>query len=132
MSDLPPTLITKLASERSSSDLALSTSDLPTATAAARSYAQRRLLASTPRALTTIEALLDSGDPKVRLSAASRITDLSPATRVDTLSPLASPGLSPEAITALLDGLRPFISAIAQCSSPPILTTFTKEIPNVD
>jgi len=116
----PPSLINKLSRESDSVYACLSTSDLRAATTTTRNYAQRRLLATTPRVLSTLEDCLSSTDPKIRLSSASKLADLSPATRVDLASTLVPPtdSLPASAISALLSGLRPFLDA-ALAASPP-------------
>ena len=117
---LPPELITKLDHERHDANVCLASHDLRAATAASRAYAQRRLLAMTPHALDNLDRLVDTPDPKTRLSAISRVLDASAATRVDATSPLSAAGdsLPAAAVTAIFEGLRPFVEALASARSP--------------
>lgn len=115
---LPPALLNKLNRERSDMASCLATSDLRSAVTASRDYAQRKLLSMTPKALDGLDTLMDSYDPKTRLSAISKVLDSSAATRVD---PLASGAISTDAlpaaaVTALFEGLRPFVEALAAAS----------------
>lgn len=114
MDNLPPALLNKLITEAEDVARTAATSDLRTTTSAARSYAQRRLMAGTDAQLTVLENLAVSADPKTRLGAVSKLVDLNPATRVDP-SPTAqtTDSIPAAAIAAIFDGLKPFVEAIA-------------------
>lgn len=117
---MPPELINKLVRERGLSTSALASGDLVSATAATKSYTQRKLLALSPKILTRMEDLMDGANASVAMTAASKLADLSPALRVDPAgsSAPASDSLPASAIEALLSGLRPLMElALGQNSN---------------
>lgn len=125
-SSLPPSLLSRLASDAAAASASLADSSLPDATASCRTSATRRLLALTPRALDTLERLASPTAPeKVQLDAAKEILHRSPATS-DSSDSLPSGGSLPAAfISSLASALGSFasaFSAFAPASSSSVLS----------
>lgn len=117
-SPLPPSLLSRLASDSTAASLAIAEAPLPEAVSTVRSTSDRRLLHLTGRALHTLDSLLEASDPKVRLAAASKVLDTSPATKPQALSPQES-AIPVSAIQPLFAGLAGlFASLKAQGASP--------------
>ena len=115
-SPLPPSLLSRLASDAAASIEAITSAPLPDATATVRSTSERRLLHLTDKALTTVDTLLESYDPKVRLAAASKILDTSPATK-----PAAT--LLPQESSIPVAALKPLFEGLAKLFSAPSVPT---------
>lgn len=119
-SSLPPSLLSRLASDAAAASASLADSSLPDATASCRTSATRRLLALTPRALDTLERLASPTAPeKVQLDAAKEILHRSPATS-DSSDSLPSGGSLPAAfISSLASALGSFASAFSAFAPAP-------------
>lgn len=117
-SPLPPSLLSRLASDARAADAAVAEAPLPEAVSTVRSTSDRRLLHLTGRALHTLDSLLEASDPKVRLAAASKVLDTSPATKPSVSQPQES-AIPISAIQPLFAGLAGlFASLKAQGASP--------------
>ena len=119
-SSLPPSLLSRLASDAAAASASLADSSLPHATASCRASATRRLLALTPRALDTLERLASPTAPeKVQLDAAKEILHRSPATS-DSSDSLPSGGSLPAAfISSPASALGSFASAFSAFAPAP-------------
>ena len=118
---LPPALLSRLRLDASSLDESLASSSLPDSIQTGRTYADRRLLHLTPRALDTLERLSSpSASEKVQLSAASEILRRSPATR-DSLDLLSSGSSLPlAALSTLSSALSSMASSFAALAPTPV------------
>ena len=117
---LPPALLSRLRLDVASLDDSLANSSLPDSIQSGRTYADRRLLHLTPRALDTLERLSSSAaSEKAQLSAASEILRRSPATR-DSLDLLSSGSSLPLAalasLSSALSSMASAFSALAPAS----------------
>lgn len=133
---LPPSLLTRLSEDMASANRSVATADLPTSAASMRLYAHRKLLTMTPRALSTLDSLLDA-DPKIALGAATKILDKSLATRDDPANQsLATEALPPAALEALSSALASFASAAAAtltaAAATPAPSPITVEVLDAD
>lgn len=116
-SPLPPSLLSRLASDTSSSHEAIASSPLPEATSVVRTSSERRLLHLTEKALTTVDTLMDCSDPKVRLSAASKVLDTSPATKPSATLLGAEASLPVAALRPIFEGLGKLLSSLSPTPS---------------
>jgi hypothetical protein len=120
MSDaLPPALLSRLRSDAASFCEANSSSSLSDATQSGRSYSSRRLLALTPKALSTVDRVMSSQNDKDALAAASLVLAKSPATR-DEISLGSDSSLSSSLVSALAASLSSFASAFAAFAPKPV------------
>ena len=107
--EYPASLLAKLAADTDSLHSSLSSGAAVSSTAPTRDLATRKLLASTPEAIDTLRNLMNTGDDKVRLGAASKLLDKSPA--VDQTPTAAVAALPPEALSSILETLSSFAKA---------------------
>lgn len=116
---LPPALLSRLRQDVSSLDESLASSSLPDSVQTGRTYADRRLLHLTPRALDTLERLSSpAASEKAQLSAASEILRRSPATK-DSLDLLSSGSSLPaQVVSTLSSALSSMASAFAALATP--------------
>jgi len=113
----PASLLEKLSKDTSSLDLELSRDNEASASIPiAKDIARRRLLAATPRAIQTLETLMESGEEKVKLGAASKILDKSPATETE-MSSAGSGAIPAEAMASLISSLSTFAQAAIQSAA---------------
>ena len=111
-SPLPPSLLSRLASDSARATEAITSSPLAEATQTVRAATDRRLLHLTDRALSTVNTLLECSDPKVRLAAASKILDTSPATK-PSISGAQESAIPIAAITPLFEGITKLLTSLA-------------------
>ena len=113
----PASLLEKLSKDASSLDLELSRDNEASASIPiAKDLARRRLLAATPRAIQTLETLMESGEEKVKLGAASKILDKSPATETE-MGSAGSGAIPAEAMASLISSLSTFAQAAIQSAA---------------
>lgn len=118
-SSLPLSLLNRLDSDASAASAAVAQSPLPEAVQTVRAVSDRRLLHLTSRALTSIDSLLDCSDPKIRLAAASKVLDTSPATRPSVVGPQES-AIPVSALAPLFSGLAGLFASLKPgAASPP-------------
>jgi hypothetical protein len=125
-SPLPPSLLSRLAADSTAASQAIAESPLPEAVSTVRSTSDRRLLHLTGRALHTLDSLLEASDPKVRLAAASKVLDTSPATKPQSAAPTES-AIPVSAIQPLFSGLAALFADLrsapaAKSANPPYPT----------
>ena len=123
--EYPASLLSKLTSDEEALHSSLSeSSPAQSSVPASRDLLSRRLQASTPNAVRTLEELLVTGDDKVRLGAASKLLDLSPARE-----PIASTAsLPPELLAPLVQTLAAFAQAAVGVLSPSPEPTYLDPI----
>ena len=127
---LPPEIISRLNTE-AIAEGALSQFDTANATTAQmRAYAAGRLNAMTPKALTSLNHLLSSTEPKVQMTAISKLLDLAPGTKpLDARVEAQLTELPESAISAIAVAFTAFAKAFIASSpaSPDLIVTVTKE-----
>lgn len=113
----PASLLEKLSKDTDNLDLELSREvEASASIPAAKDLARRRLLAATPRAIQTLETLMESGEEKVKLGAASKILDKSPATETE-MGSAGSGSIPAEAMASLISSLSTFAQAAIQSAA---------------
>jgi hypothetical protein len=127
---IPASLVSRLIDDQASASAALAGPDLSAGTSATRTFAHRKLNSLVPKALRTVDQLLD-GDERTALAAASKILDLAPATRPASLGEALAESLSPEALSAIAAGLSAFATA-ALGASPPATTIIPDSVEVLD
>lgn len=116
-SPLPPSLLSRLATDSTAASLAIAEAPLPEAVSTVRSTSDRRLLHLTGRALHTLDSLLEASDPKVRLAAASKVLDTSPATKPQATAPQEA-AIPISAIQPLFSGLAGLFASLKAQGAP--------------
>ena len=97
-------LLRKIESEGQDVARQLATTNPSDSLAAVRTHSERKLLAMTPRALDVLNEGMEAGQTKDRTLAASKVLDLSPATRIQTV--FGSEQTIPiEALTTILQSM---------------------------
>lgn len=125
---LPPSLLSRLLSD-APVNAAPSSADLlrPLDPTDPRTDASSRLLSLTPLALEALATSALSIDPKVRLNAATKILEYSPATKQSQAPTLT---ISPDALASILTPIASLLTSLATSASltsasdtSPILAT---------
>jgi hypothetical protein len=107
--DLPIVLLQRLSSEGNEALKSLALDDSSASSATMRQHANRRLNTMVPKALSNLNNLLDSSEPKVQMTAISKVLDIAPATKpLDPRLEGVVSELPESAITALVAGLAAF------------------------
>lgn len=113
----PASLLDRLSKDTEILDTTLATSATASLSVpAAKDLAQRQLLAATPRAIDKLKTLMDSGNEKVELGAASKILDISPATASE-LTTGGQSSIPAEAMASLINSLSTFAQAAIQSAA---------------
>lgn len=124
----PPSLLERVQRESDDLHRALSGPALPSESLPlAKQASERRLLAMTGTALEVLDDGMSSGPMKDRLPFASKVLELSPATRQQPQGAFGSAGLAlPDAaMRQMVEGLHALFEGLAALSSP---TPFEKEV----
>jgi hypothetical protein len=113
----PASLLDRLSKDTEVLDSTLAASSAASLSVpAAKDLAQRQLLAATPRAIDKLKTLMDSGNEKVELGAASKILDISPATASE-LTAGGQSSIPAEAMASLISSLSTFAQAAIQSAA---------------
>lgn len=83
------------------------------ATPVVRELAEKKLLSMTIKALDTVDAVMDYGDPKERLAAATTVIDRSPATKQLLNTQPVQASVPDAAIQSLMTGLGKLFASMA-------------------
>ena len=102
--DYPIELLNKLNTESEAINQSLSTLPSSDSIGIVKQHAERKLLALTPKAIDTLDQGMDASQTKDRLAAASKVLDLSPATRPQVAS-FGEQSIPLDAIKELMTGL---------------------------
>jgi hypothetical protein len=120
MRDWQSALAQKISDEGQSVNQQLATLNPSDAMSSVKVHSERKLLAMTPKALDVLDAGMDAGQSKDRVAAASKVLDLSPATRIQTAFG-SEQSIPIEALTTILQGMASmFRGASVQFASKPV------------
>jgi hypothetical protein len=119
MRDWQSALAQKISDEGQSVNQQLATLNPSDAMSSVKVHSERKLLAMTPKALDVLDAGMDAGQTKDRVAAASKVLDLSPATRIQTTFG-SEQSIPIEALTTILQGMASmFRGASVQFAKEP-------------
>ena len=102
---LPPALLNRLRRDEVNSNQLLERGELDDAVKAVRNTAERKLLSITPKAVDTIEEVMDMGGTKERLAAAVAVIEHSPATKQQVMGSSQEAAIPVEALKGVLEGI---------------------------
>jgi hypothetical protein len=102
---LPASVLSRLRNDEKEVERQLASGQLPETVQTVKQATERKLLSITGKAVDTLEEVMDYGAPKERVAAASKVIDISPATKPQIAGTTNEQSIPLDAVKELFMGM---------------------------